>query len=81
MLDVQEEMALLLSKYGLENQQYNGNKSYVTWETSQIRHWLNNTFLNAAFSEEEINGISVSQLDNSIAFDNSKWTGGNNTSD
>ena len=80
-LDVQDGKSLLLSKYGLENQQYYSNKSYVTWETSQIRHWLNNTFLNAAFSEEEINGISVSQLDNSIAFDNSKWTGGNNTSD
>ena len=45
--------ALLISKYALDCQQYNTSDTSVTWETCSLRKWLNGTFLNAAFSENE----------------------------
>ena len=44
--------ALLLSRYGLDRQQYNEYLSLdsVTWETCTLRTWLNGKFLNSAFS-------------------------------
>ncbi len=44
---------LLISRYALDCQQYNVAYTWVTWETCTLREWLNGTFLNAAFSEEE----------------------------
>ncbi len=87
-LDVQDGKALLLSKYGLEARPYNTEDTDVTWETCTVRAWLNNEFLNEAFSVEEQSAILLTEVDNSEAqgFD---WTtvgkdgatGGNNTQD
>ena len=33
--------------------QYNTSNTYVTWETCTLRKWLNNDFINAAFSSYE----------------------------
>lgn len=44
---------LIISKYALDCQQYNTSYTGVTWETCSLRKWLNSTFLNAAFSEDE----------------------------
>ena len=49
-LEVQGNKALLFSKYGLETRAYNSKRTYTTWETSDMREWLNDTFLNRAFS-------------------------------
>lgn len=40
-------------------------KQQITWETCSAREWLNNTFLNAAFSKEEQKAIPITELDNS----------------
>ena len=54
-LDTQDGKALLLSKYGLDAVPYNDdNNSAGTWETCTLRTWLNDTFLNAAFTQEEV---------------------------
>lgn len=45
--------ATLISKYGLDAQPYFVASARVTWDTSSLRTWLNNDFLNAAFSMEE----------------------------
>ena len=53
---------LVISKYALDCQK-NPSRASVTWETCSLRKWLNGTFLNAAFSEEEramIPSVSVS---------------------
>jgi len=47
------DKALLFSIYGLDNQPYNETKKNVTWETCTLRTWLNEDFLNRAFSAEE----------------------------
>lgn len=62
-LDVQDGKALLISKYALDCKPYNRSESNVTWETCTLRTWLNEDFLNAAFSAEEqsvIHTVTVS---------------------
>ena len=52
-LDIQDGKALLVSKYALDCQKYNETETDVTWESCSLRKWLNNEFLNTAFSNEE----------------------------
>ena len=52
-LDIQDGRALLISEYALDCKPYNTSFDNITWETCTLRTWLNNDFLNAAFSAEE----------------------------
>ncbi len=52
-LDVQEDRALLISKYLLDSKPYNTTEAHVTWETCTLRKWLNDEFINTAFSNME----------------------------
>lgn len=72
--------ALLVSVYNLDNQPYNTEYAFVTWETSTLRTWLNGTFLNAAFTQEQQRVIVTSTLKNDK---NSRYdtSGGNVTQD
>lgn len=75
-LDVQEGKSLLLSKFAIDCLPYHtlprpeGEPSYyladtyITWETSTIRKWLNNDFLMNAFSPEELAAISITTVYN-----------------
>ena len=82
-VDGENHRALLLSKYGLDMQQYNTRETNVTWETCSLRAWLNNDFWNKAFTLEEQSAILLTDVDNSGAQGYSGWTlsGGNNTQD
>ena len=44
---------LVISRYALDCMPYNEVWSAVTWEPCTLRKWLNNDFLNAAFSRTE----------------------------
>lgn len=71
---------LLLSKYGLDCQQYHEIETDITWENCTLRTWLNNDFYNTAFTEEQKNVILETTLtnpDNSVA----GIEGGNDTTD
>lgn len=48
-LAVENEKALLISKYALVCRVYNSQYVDVTWESCTLRNWLNDTFLNDAF--------------------------------
>lgn len=66
-LEVKDGKALVISKYALDCKQYNTNKTSVTWETCTLRRWLNNDFINAAFSADEkamISTVTVSADEN-----------------
>lgn len=79
-LAVDGNRVLVISKYVLDVQRYHESVSRVTWETSTIRGWLNNDFLNAAFNEEEqsmIPTVLVQNEDNP----NHGTPGGNDTED
>lgn len=52
-LEVKDGKALVISKYALDRKPYNTSYTDVTWETCTLRKWLNNDFINAAFSAEE----------------------------
>ncbi len=52
-LDKQDNKLLLLSRYGLDAQPYNTEWTDITWENCTLRKWLNNDFINAAFSADE----------------------------
>ena len=44
---------LIISKYALDCKEYNTEYTDVTWETCMLRKWLNDTFINTAFSNEK----------------------------
>ena len=53
---------LVISKYALDVQPYNTEREKVTWETCTLRTWLNETFLNEAFSEAEQTIIQTTEV-------------------
>lgn len=71
---------LLLSKYVLDVKPYNEEWEGVTWQTSDIRQWLNNEFYTTAFNKSEKAKIQTSLIKNE---DNSEYgtSGGNDTED
>lgn len=68
-----ENRALLLSRHGLDAKSYNDEYEPVTWQTCTLRAWLNDTFLNAAFTDREKSFIQLTQTDNSKGQGNSEW--------
>lgn len=52
-LEVKDGKALVISKYALDCKPYNTSYTDVTWETCTLRKWLNNDFINSAFSVDE----------------------------
>jgi len=56
-LAVENNQALVISKYGLDMKPYNEKFISATWETCTLRNWLNNDFWNSAFSNAEKNSI------------------------
>lgn len=82
-LDVQGNKALLLSSRGLDCLPYNESYTQITWATCTLRTWLNTTFFNTAFTQEERNAIVETSVDNSASQGNSAWSkkGSANTMD
>jgi hypothetical protein len=56
--------ALLISEKNLDCKPYNRTEDAVTWETCTLRAWLNNEFLNAAFTPEEQDDILATMVKN-----------------
>lgn len=56
---------VLISEYSLDCQRYDTKEGLSTWETSDIRSWLNSTFYDIAFSENEKKTIKTTIVDNS----------------
>lgn len=77
------EKVLLISRYALDSKPYNKDDVGVTWETCTLRPWLNNEFLNKAFTTVEQVAIETMTVDNSQLQGNPNWStsGGNNTLD
>lgn len=57
--------AFLMADKNLDVQPYhNAYSDAVTWENASVRTWLNEDFLNRAFTEEEQEGIIPTEIDN-----------------
>lgn len=83
-IDKNENGIFVISRYGLMPVQFHWNNTrypkHITWEESNIRHWLNNEFYMQCFSPEEREYIALTYIVNE---DSSKYTtkGGNDTYD
>ena len=67
----EDNKILVISDKALDCQEYNPSWSDVTWETCSLRQWLNNDFINDAFSDDEkamIPTVTVS-ADNNPEYD------------
>lgn len=84
-LDVQDGKALLLSRYGLDTKPFNTEKKDIYWENCTLRYWLDDSFLNIAFSPKEQSAILLTDVDNSYSqgydWGDYSVTGGSNTQD
>lgn len=63
-IDSVNHKMLLLSKYVIDVQPYHKTNTQITWESSSLRTWLNNIFINQAFTETEQKKIQMTHLDN-----------------
>ena len=64
-LDKTDSKVMLFAKYNfMEERAYNTGQNYVPWETSDLRLWLNNEFLNKVFSKSEISAIADTNVNN-----------------
>ena len=71
--------ALVISKYCIEWLPFHNTFAEVGWKNSSIRSWLNNTFLNGAFTAQEKKSIISTQHTNPDFYDDSEgernWLG------
>ena len=68
-LEVRDGKALVVSKYALDCKQYNTSYRVVTWSSCSLCKWLNNDFINAAFTANEkavISTVTVSADENPV---------------
>lgn len=61
-LSVNDETALLLSKYALFSGAYNESWASLTWDRCTLRDWMNDDFYESAFSSSEQDAIVTSIL-------------------
>lgn len=61
-LDKNEDDYLIISKYALDIKAFANEKAYASWRSSSIRQWLNEEFLNTAFTPEEQQLINTKQI-------------------
>lgn len=79
-LDVQGGEAFLLADRALDCQRYHTQNTSITWEKSTLRSFLNEKFLNCAFTTSEQNVIKKSNVKNEDSL-NYQVKGGNDTQD
>lgn len=66
-LDKSDGRLLVTSKYALDKMTFHDKEGGIIWENSFLRNWMNNEFLNTAFTEEEqafIPTVSISNGSN-----------------
>ena len=61
-LEVSGEGVLLLSRYVLDSLPFHFWKTGASWKKSELRNWLNGSFLEEAFTREERRAIAVSRI-------------------
>ncbi len=62
-LEVKDDKALVISKYALDCKPYDTSDSDKTWEFCSLRKWINNDFINSAFTSDEKNVIAQTSVE------------------
>jgi len=78
-LDIRDKMALILIENLIEDKTYHNEWIDVTWETSDIRSWLNDEFYKSFSAAERARIQETAVINNDNPWTNS--SGGNDTSD
>ncbi len=63
-LKSEDDHALLMSVNCLDYKSYNTESTEATWETSSLREWLNNEFMDEAFSARERKRVRAQTIEN-----------------
>ena len=79
-LDRQGDNLMLFSSKVIDCQRYNEVYTSITWEWSDLRYWMNNSFLNRAFNDAE-KAILVPTTHNNPDNQLHDTKGGNDTTD
>ena len=80
-LDIKDDKAFVVSKYAIAYMYYDNSwKEAKTWENCDLREWLNYSFINVAFNEQE-KGIIVETMVPADKNDKYGTSGGNSTQD
>ena len=58
------ETLFVVADKGLDSKQYDEQFTKTTWEYSQLRKWLKNTFINMAFTTDEQSAIASYRVEN-----------------
>lgn len=85
-LDKYDGKLFLLSKYVIESRKYNKKKTGITWETSSLRRWLNDDYINCAFNEHERKALMETHIitedyDEETIYGSHRYTDGGNPTD
>ena len=67
--DYKNNRALLLSKYILDNVSFNSEHKACKWKDSELRQWINQTFYEKAFNDNEKNQILEDTHISNTSFD------------
>jgi len=63
-LAIEDGKALVITRDIIDLRAYNDEDTDVTWETCTLRSWLNDDFLNTAFTNDQRNAIALTSLKN-----------------
>lgn len=77
----EDDQILVISKAALDCQPYNSEYANVTWESCSLRAWLNGTFFETAFNEEEQRMVQITDVSADMNPYRGKTDPGNDTRD
>lgn len=72
-LKVEGDRALIISRHGLDCKKYHLEYGGTNWKDCSLRYWLNEDFLQEAFTSNEQKFIATTSVDNSASQGNPKW--------
>ena len=72
-LQVKDGNLFLLSEKGLDRHRFNNKSDGTIWDGCELRQWLNNDFLKAAFSKSERESILTTDVDDGPDHTNPAW--------
>lgn len=72
-LQVEDNRAFVISRYGLDTRPYNSTSTSVKWKNSPVRTWLNDEFYQTAFTEQERACILLTKVVNDESQSVASW--------
>lgn len=65
-LDIEDDKILLMSEYGLDAKAYNEEGEDTSWGNCTLRNWLNQDFIDEAFTNDEQKYINNEKIEDKV---------------